>query len=138
MTREEAIERVKRVKSLYAYESDYEALDMAIEALEYIEKHKDVLNLVNAFAELGFDTNKIIWSAQEWIPVSERLPDTNDKVLVTMIENEYGDTKVYFGSYVKSIQLWMVEDRTSYFTHVEVTAWMPLPEPYKAESEDKE
>ena len=34
MDREEAIEKIKRVKGLYAYESDYEALDMAIEALK--------------------------------------------------------------------------------------------------------
>ena len=34
MNREEAIKRVERVKGLYAYESDYEALDMAIEALK--------------------------------------------------------------------------------------------------------
>ena len=33
MTRKEAIEKVKRVRNLYAYETDYEALDMAIEAL---------------------------------------------------------------------------------------------------------
>jgi len=34
MTLQEAIDKVKRVKGLYAYESDYEALDMAIEALK--------------------------------------------------------------------------------------------------------
>ena len=34
MTNQEAAEKVKRVKGLYAYESDYEALDMAISALE--------------------------------------------------------------------------------------------------------
>ena len=34
MTIEEAIEKVERVKGLYAYESDYEALDMAIAALK--------------------------------------------------------------------------------------------------------
>ena len=34
ITNQEAAEKVKRVKGLYAYESDYEALDMAIKALE--------------------------------------------------------------------------------------------------------
>ena len=34
MTIQEAIEKTKRVKGLYAYESDYEALDMAISSLE--------------------------------------------------------------------------------------------------------
>ena len=34
MKPEEAVEKIKRVKGLYAYESDYEALDMAIDALK--------------------------------------------------------------------------------------------------------
>ena len=34
MNTNEAIQKIKRVKGLYAYESDYEALDMAIDALE--------------------------------------------------------------------------------------------------------
>lgn len=34
MKLEEAVEKIKRVKGLYAYESDYKALDMAIDALE--------------------------------------------------------------------------------------------------------
>lgn len=34
MKLEEAVEKIKRVKGLYAYESDYEALDMAIDALK--------------------------------------------------------------------------------------------------------
>ena len=34
MNTNEAIQKIKRVKGLYAYESDYEALDMAIAALE--------------------------------------------------------------------------------------------------------
>ena len=34
MNTNEAIQKIKRVKGLYAYESDYEALDMAISALE--------------------------------------------------------------------------------------------------------
>lgn len=36
----EAIQKVKRVKGLYAYESDYEALDAAIDALEKQEPMK--------------------------------------------------------------------------------------------------
>ena len=34
MTAEEAIKKVRRVKGIYAYESDYEAFDVAIKALE--------------------------------------------------------------------------------------------------------
>ena len=38
MNTNEAIQKIKRVKGLYAYESDYEALDMAIAALEQQER----------------------------------------------------------------------------------------------------
>lgn len=40
MNTNEAIQKIKRVKGLYAYESDYEALDMAISALEKQEPMK--------------------------------------------------------------------------------------------------
>lgn len=38
MNTNEAIQKIKRVKGLYAYESDYEAIDMAISALEKQER----------------------------------------------------------------------------------------------------
>ena len=40
MTREEAIRKIERVKNLYAYESDFEALDMAIDALKAVKSGK--------------------------------------------------------------------------------------------------
>lgn len=56
-----------------------------------------------------------------WIPVSERLPEENGYYLTTTMYHE-----VY-------CDFW-VEDR---FNRTEaVIAWMPLPKPYKAESEE--
>ena len=43
MNTNEAIQKIKRVKGLYAYESDYEALDMAIAALEKQEQTKEAI-----------------------------------------------------------------------------------------------
>lgn len=60
----------------------------------------------------------------KWIPCSERLPEVNERCLCTYEFSE--GTCVDFGLYTKSG--WFVSG---------VTAWMPLPEPYKAErSED--
>lgn len=58
--------------------------------------------------------------AQQWIPCSERLPEVNESCLCTYEFNE--GTCVDFGLYTK--RGWFVSG---------VTAWMPKPEPYKAE-----
>ena len=80
------------------------ALDMAIEALEKQEKM--------------------------WIPVSERLPEKEESVIVT-VKDDSADSPIYYtsmGWYCNGI--WIVENTVCY----QVTAWMPLPEPHKGES----
>jgi len=68
----------------------------------------------------------------EWIPVSERLPEKSTWVLVTCKNSDgyiYLDIKLinqYTG-------LW---DGDEDLFETEVLAWMPLPEPYKEESEE--
>ena len=65
----------------------------------------------------------------EWIPVGERLPDKEDKYLVTIcVHGVYEVRESWFLIY-GTVTSW-VERNT--------IAWMPLPEPYKAESEDTE
>ena len=72
-----------------------------------------------------------------WIPVSERLPDECDYKSCYEVEdgavfwtNEEG--LVGMGYYYESTKTWSdIEDNP-----VSVTAWMQLPQPYKAESEE--
>lgn len=57
-----------------------------------------------------------------WIPVTERLPEENGGYLVT-VKRGYVTTALWVGN----AENWK-----------EVTAWMPLPQPYRAGGEDKE
>ena len=71
---------------------------------------------------------------EEWIPCSERLPKPNELVdnvrKYYLIQDEYGDMHV--ASYLRNG--WISID-SFYTLEDDVIAWMPLPEPYKAESE---
>lgn len=60
MTKEEAIERIKRVKGLYAYESDYEALDMAIEALKRDDPEVEFQKRFEASTFCGYSSNELL------------------------------------------------------------------------------
>ena len=62
-----------------------------------------------------------------WIPVSERLPEEDDFYLVTAkVGNEL---IIDISEYTPKTDFWDIPH--------EIVAWMPLPKPYKAESEDK-
>lgn len=73
---------------------------------------------------------KLAWE-RRWIPVAERLPKTDDLVIVA-IHDDSGDTpydvtNVGFYLDVFPLGIWVVEnERCNYVTH-----WMPLPEPPK-------
>lgn len=68
-----------------------------------------------------------------WIPVSERLPEEETDVLIC---NRNGDIALSRGSYSTEVEndfIWY----TSGWRFGKVIAWMPLPKPYKAESEEE-
>lgn len=63
-----------------------------------------------------------------WIPVSEKSPLEGQFVLCSIAEYAYTVHRIIIAKYEKNSLYW------GEF----VNAWMPLPEPYKAESEKKE
>ena len=93
-----------------------------------------------------------------WIPVSERLPKELEPVNITWInhnpESYYADIKdkpfTATGVYFNGQWYWwstLCTDILAEYSHnyddiidddIEITAWMPLPESYKEESEVKE
>lgn len=60
---------------------------------------------------------------QKWISVNDRLPKQNQTVIVT----EDGEVKIC------TYELWYGYGYGFYGSRGKVTAWMPLPEPYKGE-----
>ena len=67
-----------------------------------------------------------------WIPVSERLPENHKRVIVFDVFDS-----IYIGEFIDDEENWGGKHFINeYGMHSKsVEAWMPLPEPYKAESD---
>ena len=65
----------------------------------------------------------------QWIPVTERLPRSNDTVIVS-IRDDAGDTRFDYtscGWVTTDGEYWIVGDEINNY----VVAWMPLPKPWE-------
>ena len=86
----------------------------------YRDRQDEIIDIINSQPKVG-----------EWIPVAERLPDSIEDVLVTVngrFRNIIFDTAILIGSY--SSDGWWIEEYSEWENPI-VTAWLPLPEPYK-------
>lgn len=139
MTREEAIEVIEQDIPCEHDRDLIEALDMAISALKptcKIDESNFSMEQYRADLQSAYDCGKA--EADEWIPVSERLPDNNVRVLCSAISTSIS------GGYTRFVGccdngFWFVQtdaETLSYPRQYEVTAWQPLPESYKAEREE--
>ena len=89
----------------------------------------------------GLDELPTIEPEQQWIPVSERLPEEGHDVLITKesfkirgYEQEVIKAKRSADTRSGKIEWWSPEFGT--LTNKAVLAWMPLPEPYREEGEE--
>ena len=105
-----------------------ETKNFLLEALQAEPKTKCI-------AQIEVDTEEVVKRIKEeyditdsWIPVSERLPSERGWYLITVQDvNRFTDVDYYYGN-----SEW---DEVS--SKQEVIAWMPLPKPYREESEVK-
>ena len=64
----------------------------------------------------------------EWIPCSEQFPEESGTYIVNAIENHI--VHVTFAKWMPRMKRWNLTGSRSYW---KVTAWQPLPDPYKEE-----
>lgn len=103
------------------------------EAKKIIHKHTML------FSSMPDDVLEAIQTLEQepnWIPVSERLPDSQTEVIVSCRDDSADNIYRYTASgwITTDGEYWIVDNEINPY----VIAWMPLPEPYKAESEGKE
>ena len=163
MTKEEAVNQLQDAKEGYKEYLTDEALDMAIKALdqqpcdavsrEELLAHVEDLGVATGVTEGFIDRMSSVQPTQEWIPVSERLPEPkegeNTILVLVVIEGGmrekpylYRDMVVYakdlskvsFSGFSKKSGFYD-SDSEDYYEVYGVLYWMPLPElpPYQKE-----
>ena len=106
----------KHTMTIYWQLKKYEDTGISPAQLQVIEE--EYSKMAKELAELR--------QQNRWIPVSERLPDYNEEVLITNGKYVTIDTRCFLEN---------TEDGEAYTWDIngwdDVIAWMPLPEPYK-------
>lgn len=107
----------------------------------YSELHSDICELCPIYGQTGSDhcfedaLQYVIGMLEQeprWIPTSEGLPEKNVEVLAI---TDWGGIVISerFEQYYR-----IYDGMTNGVREDEIVAWMPLPQPYKAESEVEE
>jgi len=105
----------KQIDDLRAYAKDRKG-----ELAKLVSDAADTIEMLSAKLSMRLPSAQ---PEQRWIPCSERLPDKNGKYLVVGRQKAINILKF---------------DGGRWYGKWGVVAWIPIPEPYKAESEDKE
>ena len=99
------------------------------------EVYKDVLEVdailkCNKEVRIALRNMPSAQPERKWIPVSERLPEDGTDIFVTYVDEE--ETRIIPVNYGRGTWFDCIFDRA--LDSLKVTAWMPLPEPWKGDN----
>lgn len=114
---------------------DYEDTGLMPDEIDKLnaETQEEARKMLEKVAKLSEKIEK----AQErtrWIPVTERLPEPDSLVLVTLDRVSIPDVAEYSATWQDDIKFRPADDDYDVYAR-EIVAWMPLPEPYTEEKE---
>ena len=121
---------------------------------DYMDKQKaaelldNLIGMVEDSQENDYDTalkmgikalKADVQPVQRWIPCSERLPEKDGEYICTMQDGQVQECGFVPTAQKGLIPGWSTceADGYKFLRHEDVIAWMPLPEPYEEESENK-
>lgn len=100
------------------------------------EAQEEARKMLEKVAKLSEEIERVK-GKQQWIPVTERLPEKNKSVLLYMKSRSSSGTCIQTGSIDKGF--WFTQSYPGFQglanREFHVMAWMPLPEPYTEEKE---
>lgn len=139
MTLDEAIKHCEEVMmENFEKTKDRNASDpIAINCFECADEHRQLAEWLKELKAYREQTR--------WIPVSERLPEENGRYVVYINAKVHLIQIIPFAKNLHEISLdftskkagWYDYDSEyGFFERTGIEAWMPLPEPYKAECEE--
>ena len=115
---------IERQKAIDALANTKDLVDVT-----WTDENDNVIDSIEEKRNIIANWLEKVPSAQRWIPCSERLPEEYGNYLITT-----HDGNVDIGTIdPKKKGVWSACDSDGFYWLREVIAWMPLPEPYRAE-----
>lgn len=139
ISREDALEALNTINGTAELDRAFEVIEKlpSVTSIEVIHRDRTVQDFVDKCRECGRIRKG------HWIPVNERLPEEYGEYMITWVSDytnkplisiaEYEITDDFDRKNCRFLGEWLFDEYMSAYTNIKVIAWMPLPEPYKAD-----